>query len=53
MAIKQLDKSELTKDGRKWIFYDYIENLEDSRKNINQKSFSLKLRLYLPKETFY
>lgn len=27
MAVKQLDKSEWTKDGRKWIFYDYVKNL--------------------------
>ena len=28
MAVKQLQKSEWTKDGRKWIFYDYIKNLD-------------------------
>ncbi len=26
MAVKLLDKDEWTKDGRKWIFYDYVNN---------------------------
>ena len=45
MAVKLLDKSEWTKDGRKWIFYDYVKNLDGTRRNISQRSFSLKQRL--------
>lgn len=44
MAVKLLDKNEWTKDGRKWIFYDYVKNLDGSRRNINQRNFSLKLK---------
>ena len=35
MAVKLLDKDEWTKDGRKWIFYDYVKNLDGT---INVKS---------------
>ena len=28
MAVKLLDKKEWTKEGRKWIFYDYVKNLD-------------------------
>ena len=42
MAIKQLDKSEWTKDGRKWIFYDYIKNLDGSRRKYKSKKFFTK-----------
>lgn len=32
MAVKLLDKSEWTKDGSKWIFYDYVKNLDGTRR---------------------
>lgn len=45
MAVKLLDKKDWTKDGRKWVFYDYVKNLDELEENICQRSFSLKLRL--------
>ena len=41
MAVKLLDKKEWTKDGRKWIFYDYVKNIGE---NISLKSFLQNLR---------
>ena len=37
MAVKLLDKDEWTKDGRKWIFYDYVKNLDGSRRKYKSK----------------
>lgn len=42
MAVKLLDKKEWTKDGRKWIFYDYVKNLDGSRRKYKSKKFLLK-----------
>ena len=42
MAVKLLDKSEWTKDGRKWIFYDYIKNLDGTRRKYKSKKFFTK-----------
>jgi len=42
MAVKQLDKSEWTKDGRKWIFYDYVKNLDGTRRKYKSKKFFTK-----------
>ena len=39
MAVKLLDKSEWTKDGRKWIFYDYVKNLDGTRRKYKSKKF--------------
>ena len=39
MATKLLDKSEHTKDGRKWIFYDWIYNLDGSRRKYKSKKY--------------
>lgn len=42
MAVKLLDKKEWTKDGRKWIFYDYVKNLDGSRRKYKSKKFFTK-----------
>lgn len=42
MAVKLLDKDEWTKDGRKWIFYDYVKNLNGSRRKYKSKKFFTK-----------
>lgn len=42
MAVKLLDKDEWTKDGRKWIFYDYVKNLDGSRRKYKSKKFFTK-----------
>ena len=42
MAVKLLDKSEWTKDGRKWIFYDYVKNLDGTRRKYKSKKFFTK-----------
>ena len=42
MAVKLLDKSEWTKDGRKWIFYDYVKNLDGTRRKYKSKKFFIK-----------
>ena len=42
MAVKLLDKKEWTKDGRKWVFYDYIKNLDETRKKYKSKKFFTK-----------
>lgn len=39
MAVKQLNKEEWTKDGRKWIFYDYVKNLDGTRRKYKSKRF--------------
>ena len=36
MAVKLLDKDEWTKDGRKWIFYDYVKNLDGKEIPVDQ-----------------
>lgn len=41
-AVKLLDKNEWTKDGRKWIFYDYVKNLDGSRRKYKSKKFFTK-----------
>ena len=42
MAVKLLDKNEWTKDGRKWIFYDYVKNLDGTRRKYKSKKFFTK-----------
>lgn len=42
MAVKLLDKKEWTKDGRKLIFYDYVKNLDGSRRKYKSKKFFTK-----------
>ena len=42
MAVKLLDKDEWTKDGRKWIFYDYVKNLDGTRRKYKSKKFFTK-----------
>ncbi|MCI8310502.1 MAG: site-specific integrase [Clostridia bacterium] len=42
MATKLLEKSEWTKDGRKWIFYDYVKNLDGTRRKYKSKKFFTK-----------
>lgn len=42
MAVKLLDKKEWTKDGHKWIFYDYVKNLDGSRRKYKSKKFFTK-----------
>ena len=42
MAVKLLDKKEWTKDGRKWVFYDYIKNLDGTRRKYKSKKFFTK-----------
>ncbi len=51
MAVKKLNKKEWTKDGRKWIFYDYIKNLDGSRRKYKSKRFFTKSEaLYAERE---
>ncbi len=42
MATKLLDKKDWTTDGRKWIFYDYIKNLDGTRRKYKSKKFFTK-----------
>ena len=42
MAVKLLDKKDWTKDGRKWIFYDYVKNLDGTRRKYKSKKFFTK-----------
>lgn len=42
MATKLLDKKDWTTDGRKWIFYDYIKNLDGTRRKYKSKKFFAK-----------
>lgn len=42
IAVKQLDKSEWTKDGRKWVFYDYVKNLDGTKRKYKSKRFFTK-----------
>lgn len=42
MATKLLDKAEWTKDGRKWIFYDWIHNLDGTRRKYKSKKYFTK-----------
>ena len=42
MAIKKTNKNEWTKDGRKWIFYDYVKNIDGSRRKYKSKKFFTK-----------
>ena len=42
MAVKLLEKSEWTKDGRKWIFYDYVKNLDGTRRKYKSKKYFTK-----------
>ena len=42
MAVKQLERHEWTKDGRKWIFYDYVKNLDGTRRKYKSKKFFTK-----------
>lgn len=40
MAVKLLDKKQATKDGRKWIFYDWVTQLDGSRKKYFSKKYA-------------
>lgn len=42
MAVKLLDKKDWTKDGRKWIFYDWIHNLDGTRRKYKSKKYFTK-----------
>lgn len=42
MTTKLLDKKDWTTDGRKWIFYDYIKNLDGTRRKYKSKKFFTK-----------
>ena len=45
MAVKQVSKEEATKDGRRWIFYNYLYLSDGTRKNINLKSLRQEMKL--------
>ena len=42
MAVKQLNKDEWTKDGRKWVFYDYVKNIDGTRRKYKSKKYFTK-----------
>ena len=45
MAVKLFDKKKATKDGRKWIFYDWVTQLDGSRKNTFQRNMPAEKKL--------
>ena len=40
MAVKQVSKEEATKDGRRWIFYNYLYLSDGTRKKYKSKKFA-------------
>ena len=52
MAVKLLDKKEWTKDGRKWIFYDYVKQLDGSRRKYKSKKFATKNETLIAEREF-
>ena len=49
IAVKQVSREETTKDGRGWIFYNYLYLNDGTRKNINLKSLRQEMKLLKPK----
>lgn len=42
MATKLLDKTQATKDGRRWVFYDWVTQLDGTRKKYYSKKYATK-----------
>ena len=45
IIVKQVNKEEATKDGWRWIFYNYLYLNDRPRKNINPKSLRQEMKL--------
>ena len=48
MAVKQVSKEETTKDGRRWIFYNYLYLSDGTRKKYKSKKFAQEMKLLKP-----
>ena len=52
MAVKQVEKKRITKDGRKWYFYTYIYQPNGQRKKYNSKLYLTKGEASLAEKDF-